>query len=74
MRGLAAALGVAPGILCLALGRDHSLRRLQWTGLAGGFLSALIFFLHLTAAEGWLALGGLWATTLSVSGRLALPV
>jgi hypothetical protein len=72
MRVLAATSGVGTGILYFALGRELSLRRLQWAGLVGGLLSAAIFFLPLTAAESWLALGGVWAATLFVSGGLAL--
>jgi uncharacterized membrane protein len=72
MRLLAATSGVGTGILYLALGRELGLRRLQWAGLAGGLLSAVIFFLPLTAARAWLALGILWAATLFVSGGLAL--
>jgi hypothetical protein len=72
MRALAAASGAGTGILYLALGRDLGLRRLQWEGLVGGLLSAAIFFLLLTAAESWLVLGGIWASTLFVSGGLAL--
>jgi hypothetical protein len=72
MRILAAASGLGTGILYFALGRELGLRRLQWAGLVGGLLSAAIFLLRLTAAESWLALGGVWAATLSVSGGLAL--
>jgi hypothetical protein len=39
MRVLAATSGVGTGILYFALGRELSLRRLQWAGLAGGLLS-----------------------------------
>jgi hypothetical protein len=72
MRALAATSGAGTGILYLALGSELGLRRLQAAGLVGGLLSAAIFFLPLTAAGSWLALGGIWAATLFVSGGLAL--
>ena len=72
MRVLAATSGVGTGILYFALGRELGLRRLQWAGLAGGLVSAVIFFLPLAAAQAWLALGIVWAATLFLSGGLAL--
>jgi hypothetical protein len=72
MRVLAATSGVGTGILYVALGRELGLRRLQWAGLAGGLLSAAIYFLPLSAAQSWLGLGAAWAATLLVSGGLAL--
>jgi len=72
LRLLAATSGAGTGIIYLALGRELGLRRLQWVGLVGSLLSAALFFLPLTAAESWLALGVIWAATLLVSGGLAL--
>jgi hypothetical protein len=72
MRLLAATSGAGTGIIYLAMGRELGLRRLQWVGLVGSLLSAAVFFLPLTAAESWLALGVIWAATLFISGGLAL--
>ena len=72
MRLLAATSGAGTGIIYLAMGRELGLRRLQWVGLVGSLLSAALFFLPLTAAQSWLALGVIWAATLLVSGGLAL--
>lgn len=72
MRALAATSGVGTGVLYIAMGRELGLRRLQWAGLVGGVLSAVLFFLPLRATASWLGLGGIWAATLFISGGLAL--
>lgn len=72
MRVIAAAGGVATGVIYVAMGRSLALERYRWVGIVGMALSALLIFVPLRVSLSWIAFGIIWAVILGVSGSLAL--
>jgi hypothetical protein len=72
MRVIAAAGGVATGVIYVAMGRSLALERYRWVGIVGMVLSALLIFVPLRVSLSWIAFGIVWAVILGVSGSLAL--
>jgi hypothetical protein len=71
MRVIAGAGGIATAVIYLALGRLLGLTRYRWVGIVGGLLSALLIIAPINVSNSWLALGIIWALTLTVSGAAA---
>lgn len=68
LRTLAAASGMATGLVYLRMGVELEIPRYRWSGLIGGLLSAGLPFLPVDFSQSWLIFGLVWAAILSISG------
>ncbi len=68
LRSIPALTGVATGIVFTAMGLSLGFKRYLLAGIAGGILSALLFWLPLGLFEGWAWLGFGWAILLIITG------
>lgn len=72
LRVVAAAAGVATGLIYFAMGRTLQLLRYQWVGIIAGLTSGVLMALPLSAAVGWVGFSLIWGVGLTISGMSGL--
>ena len=71
MRVIAAAAGLATGVIYYALGVSLKVNRYRWVGAVAGLLSLGVMPLPISAAAAWLIFSLIWALSLLIAGVLA---
>jgi hypothetical protein len=72
MRVIAAAAGLATGVIYYALGASLKVKRYRWVGGVAGLLSLGLMPLPISAAAAWLIFSLIWTLSLLIAGVIAL--
>ena len=71
MRVIAAAAGLATGVIYYALGVSLKVDRYRWVGAVAGLLSLGMMPLPISAAAAWLIFSAIWGLSLLIAGIIA---
>jgi hypothetical protein len=71
MRVIAAAAGLATGVIYYALGASLQVERYRWVGAVAGLLSLGLMPLPVSAAAAWLIFSVIWSLSLLIAGVIA---
>jgi hypothetical protein len=71
MRVIAAAAGLATGVIYYTLGASLQVERYRWVGAVAGLLSLGLMPLPVSAAAAWLIFSVIWSLSLLIAGVIA---